>query len=295
MLSKPMKRLAKLFKVKERSAHRYNVMFAILVLVPFVGILLSYGSSPEPDPEELVEIRPEDFGGVDICLRDTEGGENACSRRFSIVREESGKRERICKVSRRAVTGLQKAREELKKINPDLELMVISTYRPPGYQQCLRVKKTRDGKYRCKSTVCGPRDPKTRERLPCREYDLEDPRYADIYNHCPHVNGNTVDLCTYDRTKVKLNKKRNQMDMTVLEDCQSSLKPNYRLPDGWIYHPCTCRLTSWDQDIRTGSARTKIFTSGDIEDVQTMAQAMRAAGWADYVRNEWWHFRYVEK
>lgn len=246
-----------------------------------------------PDLDELVEIRPEDFGGVDICLRDTSGVMNECARNNGVIKEDGGEPERICKVSKKALRALKKARAKLKKIDPNLEIMVISSYRSPEYQQCLWVQKTDKG-HKCKRSVCGPRDNKTRKRLACREYDLDDPRYSGIFDRCPHVNANTVDACVYDRSEVQINE-RNQLDMTILEDCRKSKDPNHKLPEGWFYHPCTCRFTSWDSDIRRGGARTGIFTHGGSEEVQAFIKAMRATGWVNNVPKEWWHFRYAGK
>lgn len=243
------------------------------------------------DPEELVEIRPEQFGGVDVCLRDTSGETNICSRTYGIIKETGGEPERICQISGKALEALKRARAELKKTNPNLELIVISSYRSPGHQQCLWVKKT-DAGFSCNSAVCGPADPKSGARLPCREYDLMNPRYSHIFDHCPHVNRSTVDLCAYDRTRVKLNK-RNQLDMTILDDCRKASDRNHKLEDGFYYHPCTCRFTSWTNDIRNASPRTKIFTHGGADEQQAMIKAMRKTGWTDNAPGEWWHFKYI--
>ena len=265
----------------------------LLALLPWGANAGSPPAKAIKNPDALVDIRPEDFDGIDICLRDTTGSVNYCSRKFGVIRETDGEPERICQINNRAFEGLKKARAELKKINPNYEMMIISTYRPPGYQQCLWVKETPDG-YRCNGAVCGPRDRKTRARLPCKEYDLEDPQNKGIFNNCPHVNKQTMDLCAYDRTKVKLNE-RNQIDMTILQYCRKSTKRNYTLPDDMYYHPCTCRFTSWNSDMTTGSARTKIFTNGGVEETRAMTEALRKTGWVNNVPNEWWHFRYKGK
>lgn len=263
----------------------------LMSLAPW-GAIAKGGSQPaKPSPTALTEIRPEQFGGVDVCLRDTSGEMNVCSRSFGVIREEGGEPERICQVSERALEGLKKVRAELKKANPNYELIVISSYRQPGYQQCLWAKKT-DGGYKCNSAVCGPRDPKTGQKLPCKQYDLSDPKYSHIYDHCPHVNRNTVDACAYDASKVRLNE-RNQLDMTILEDCRKASSPSHELPEGWFYHPCTCRFTSWDRDIRSGGPRTKIFDHGGIPENQAMIKAFEKTGWVNNVPGEWWHFKYT--
>lgn len=283
---------------KQRNAHfqkRGSKRILAMLMILLTMLPWSFTSSREPlagQParEKIVSIDPADFGGVDLCLRDTSGETNECSRRYGVVRSADGKPERPCLLGEKALKGLKKARAELKKINPDLELMVVSSYRPPAHQQCLWVKKTPEG-YKCNSAVCGPRNPATGEKLPCREYDLTDPRYEHIFDHCPHVNLHTVDICAYNTKKVKLNE-RNQLDMTVLEDCRKAANPNYLPPQGFYYHPCTCRFTSWTNDIRNASPRTKIFKHGGAEEQQAMIRAMRTAGWRDNAPGEWWHFQY---
>ncbi len=271
---------------------------AVAVIVVFLCIVQGY-SAPQHTPVKgvtrpVVEFRPEEFGGVDPCLRDTTGSENSCSRRYGVVRSPGGKPERPCVLAPEALEAFKVSRKILKEENPDLEIFVISSYRPPGHQQCLWVKKTSQG-YRCNRYVCGPRDPKTRKRLPCRIYDLSDPRYAHIFDNCPHVNHRTVDVCAYNRRRVKLNV-RNQMDLTTVEDCRKFASKGHKLAQGWSYHPCCCRFASWTEDFRRGSARAKkVFGPEAVEAQRAMIRAMRKAGWRDDAPGEWWHFRYAGK
>lgn len=238
-----------------------------------------------------MEIAPENFGGVDPCLRDTSGSENSCSRRFGVIREPGGQPERPCVLLPDAAAALKDAVKFMKEENPDIEIMVVSSYRPPGHQQCLWVKKTSKG-YKCNPYVCGPRDPRTRKRLPCKIYDLDDPRYAHIYDHCPHVNFRTVDVCAYDKTRVKMNR-RNQMDLSIIEDCRKYKRKGNDLSEGWSYHPCCCRFVSWTGDFRNGSQRAnKIFGKEAVEAQRIMIRSMRKAGFKDDAPGEWWHFRY---
>jgi len=246
-------------------------------------------------PKEAVEIRPEEFGGFDPCLRDTTGSANVCAHKYGIVREPGGAPERPCAITGEAVEGFKRARKYLKEKNPNLEIFIISSYRPPGHQQCLWAKKKPEGGYKCNSAVCGPRHPKTRKRLPCNRYDLSDPKNATLYRNCPHVNLRTMDVCAYDRTRVKKNE-RNQMDLAQIRDCRKAKGYRYRSSRNNPYHPCSCRFTTWTKDIREGSDRAKrVFGKDAVEAQKAMRIAMRKAGWRDNLSFEWWHFRYSGK
>jgi D-alanyl-D-alanine dipeptidase len=110
--------------------------------------------------------------------------------------------------------------------------------------------------------------------------------FAHIFDHCPHVDMRAIDVCAYDKTKVKLDA-QGMLDMKLLADCSSK-----KLGAGQFHHPCGCRHPEWTPDIHKGSKRAKIFTHGGVEEQQAMAKALRAAGFEDDVSNEWWHFHY---
>jgi len=247
-------------------------------------------------PPEAVHIDPKDFDGVDPCLRDTSGPVNKCARRWGVIRSPGGEPERPCVLTKGALESLKRVRKRMKEQNPNLEIMVISSYRPPGHQQCLWAKRNPDGEgYQCNGAVCGPRDPKTRKRMPCRRYDLTNPRYAHIFDNCPHVNLQTIDVSAYDKTQAPINE-RNQMDMTIIEDCRRFKKVGRKIPKGHIYHPSCCRFTNWTSDFRAGSARArKIFGDGPVDAQLIMIKALRKEGWVDTVPQEWWHFTYRGK
>jgi len=269
----------------------------VLTIVFVVSICLAQGyAATAPSPGKngsaaAVEIKPTDFGGADLCLRDTAGPENECSRRYGQVRSPGGEPERPCLLAPAALEALKNARVILKKENPDLEIIVISSYRPPEHQQCLWVERTSAG-YKCNPYVCGARDPATGAHLPCRHYDLDDPRFEHIFDRCPHVNQYTVDACAYNRSLVKLND-RNQLDLTQLADCRKRATSS---GESKPFHPCCCRFADWTSDIRNASPRARaLFGDQAVGAQRSMIRAFKKAGWADNAPGEWWHFKYVGK
>jgi len=213
---------------------------------------------------------------------------NACAKLYGVSNGIGGI-ERPCQLEASAVTALVGARLALKKTNPNLELLVVSSFRPPAHQQCLWLDGS-DGK-KCLSTVCGARDAKGGP-MACKKYDLANPAFAHIYDHCKHVDMRAIDVCAYDKTKVTLDK-NGVIDMTKVEDCRTTGVKGAKLPPNFFFHPCGCRRVDWTKDMREGSKRAKvIFTHGGTDEQQAMIKALRDAGWKDDVSVEWWHFHF---
>lgn len=280
-----------MFKIHPKRA----VAIIFTIIACFAQGQATNNSTPaKHPPTKTVDLSAKDFNGVDPCLRDTTGEENVCARRYGIAKGADRAPERPCYVAEEAVNGLKDAVKLMKKESPDIEVLVISSFRPAEHQQCLWVEKTDNG-FKCNPYVCGPRDPKTGARMPCKYYDLSLPQYEKIYDHCPHVNKYTVDLCAYDKKNVRLNSS-NQLDMRLSQDCRNYSDKNADLPDGQFYHPCSCRFVSWTEDFRNGSARAKkIFGDEETKAQQIMIRSMRQTGWTDNAPGEWWHFKYLGK
>jgi D-alanyl-D-alanine dipeptidase len=239
----------------------------------------------------LVDLSPSRFGGVDVCLRTTGADTNACARVYGVSNGMGGL-ERPCQLEATAVTALAGARLAMKKANPNLELLVMSSFRPPGHQQCLWLDGS-DGK-KCSPNVCGARDGKGKP-LPCKKYDLANPIWAHVYDHCKHVDMRAIDVCAYDTTKVKLDA-NGVLDMTKVEDCSSVGVKGPKLQPGQFFHPCGCLRVGWTKDVHEGSKRAKVvFQHGGVDEQQTMIKALREAGFKDDVSNEWWHFQLAKK
>ena len=251
-----------------------------------VTVTVTGSGSGSPIPTSgLVDLSPSRFDGVDICLRDTYGDLNSCARTYGVSNGMGGI-ERPCALEARAVLALIEARRALKKVNPDLELLITSSYRPPEHQQCLWLDGS-DGK-KCLSTVCGARDGKGKP-LPCKKYDLASPIWAHVFDHCKHVDMRAIDVCAYDKAKAKLDA-HGVIDMPHVADCQIK---SGKAPAGMFFHPCGCRSVGWTKDMRDGSKRAKaLFKNGGVDEQQAMTKALRGAGFVDDVSNEWWHFHF---
>ncbi len=252
----------------------------------------SASSSAGAAPVSSIDLSPALFGGFDICLRDVEGTNNVCGQKFGFVREPGASAERWCRLEAHARTALVEARAAMQKVNPDLELLIVSSYRPPAYQQCLWLQNGGDGKKgaKCLSSVCGPRDA-AGKALPCKKYDLDDPKFAHVFDHCQHVDMRAVDVCAYSKSKVTLDA-HGSIDLALIDDCAASADPKHVLQAGHYYHPCGCRHTGWTKDIHSPTARTKIFKNGGPGEQLVMMRALHDAGFSDDVSNEWWHFAF---
>jgi D-alanyl-D-alanine dipeptidase len=239
----------------------------------------------------LVDLSPARFGGADICLRDPGADIAGCARVFAVSNGMGGV-ERPCQLESNAVNALVEARLALKKGNPNLELLVVSSFRSPGHQQCLWLDGS-DGK-KCLPTVCGARDGKGKP-LSCKKYDLANPIWAHVYDHCKHVDMRAIDVCAYDKTNVKLDA-NGVLDMHAVEDCSTLGTKGPKPSPNHYFHPCGCLRVDWTKDVHEGSKRAKAaFQHGGVDEQQAMIKALRDAGFKDDVSNEWWHFQFAKK
>lgn len=256
---------------------------------------------PTTIPTGMSFIDPKYFDNTVVCVPDATGEQSVCAQAFGFENQE-GNIIKPCFIKSNAIQGIENAREEVKKIlGEDYEILIMSSYRTPEYQRCLRTRN------KCTTaSVCGkvsgscPKgwDEFTSSQIPSlKDYILSLKNTINV-NTCPHVTAKAIDLCVYNTKTDSLTPIKNGKAFYWNDDWKDCTKNI----GGTEYHACSCRyagaITKYLLGTGSKPASLSSVPQTDLDqmrkEVQGLRKAMISAGWATTrdPNYEWWHYNW---
>ena len=171
--------------------------------------------------------------------------------------------------------------------------MVVSSYRTPEYQRCLKVDNGCSGSTCGKYTTCPSKNNIFNEALLKNSINVD---------NCPHVKQKAVDLCVYNTKTDPLTPFRDDGGALFWNkdwiDCEKTGNGKYNV--------CSCRYAGAITKYLLGTSNNKPNSLNNIppsdldrmkKEVKALRKAMTDAGWHTTAdpNFEWWHYNWEKE